>query len=152
MKKVVSYAFFRSEHSEYESERCGEARGRFFVNYFRAIVPAHQSVMPDWEMRIHYDDQVTAMPYWRALCRMETAGLLKLVPCGEAKTFFGSMLWRLKPIWDEGVDVVSCRDVDSLPTPRDKKAVENWLTLNNRMDSRINSPETWMFSMQDSPR
>lgn len=125
--KVYSLAFFRHEASAYESPRCGASQGRFFVNYIRAIVRAQCAVYPDWEMRIHHDDRVTQYEYWKAMERMEAAGLFKLIYAGKAHTLCGSMLWRMSPAWDQGVEAFICRDVDSLQTPRERLAVERWL-------------------------
>lgn len=124
MTNVVSYAFFRSDASGYESERAGAARGIFFVNFLRNLVRAHHAVWTGWELRIHHDDRVKAFPYFKALERMATAGLLKLVDCGKAETLCGSMLWRMLPIWDKEPGHVVCRDVDSLAMPRDRVMVE----------------------------
>lgn len=127
MKKLVSYSFFRHKDSAYESERCGESRGIFFVNYLRAIVRAHHSVYPDFELRIHHDDLAMQFEYWKALRRMADAGLLTLHFMGKAQYLCGSMVWRMAPIWDSSVSVVLCRDVDSLSTMRERMAVERWM-------------------------
>jgi hypothetical protein len=105
MMNVVSYSFFRSEHSGYESANAGVARGIFFLNFIRVLVRAHWAVWgEDWQLRIHHDDRVQEFPCFKALQRMEAAGLLKLVDCGKAETLCGSMLWRLRPVWDPEVE------------------------------------------------
>lgn len=125
--RVVSYSIFRHKDSTYESERCGVARGIFFVNYLRAIVRAHHSIYPDFELRFHYDDRAMQWKYWKAMSRMADAGLLTLHFMGQSKYLCGSMVWRMAPIWDSSVSVVLCRDVDSLSTPRERKAVDRWI-------------------------
>lgn len=127
MKRVVSYSFFRHQKSAYEHPNCGEAQGRFFVNYLPTLVRAHHAVWTGWELRIHHDDRVRDFKYFRALEHMDRVGLLKLVSCGEAKTLCGAMLWRLKPLFDMEVEYVVCRDVDSLPMPRDRRMVEEFI-------------------------
>lgn len=127
MKRVISYAFFRHSASAYESPRCGEAQGKFFVNYIRAIVRGHHAVFPDWEMWIHHDDRVTQYPYWKAMERMAERGLFRLLYVGKAETLCGSMLWRMIPVWNLDVSLVLCRDVDSFPTPRERKAIGRWI-------------------------
>ena len=133
--KVASYSFFRDAASAYESERCGASRGIFFVNYVRAIVRAHHSVYDDWQLRIHHDDRVMEFPYWKAMERMEQAGLMCLIPMGPSASLCSSMAWRLRPIWDEAVSHVICRDIDSLPTPREAKAVERWANSGHAIHS-----------------
>lgn len=124
--RVCSYSFFRHDNSAYEHPNAGEARGRFFVNFLRVLVRAHHACFSGFELRIHHDDRVREMPYFKALERMHDAGLLRLVAMGEAKTLCGGMLWRMLPADDDDVEAVVCRDVDSLPMPHDRRAVEEW--------------------------
>lgn len=124
---IVSYSFFRHDASGYESANAGVARGIFFLNFIRCLVRAHHAVWDGWELRIHHDDRVREFPCFRDLQRMQEAGLLRLVDCGKAETLCGSMLWRMKPLFDEQADYVVCRDVDSLPMPRDKAMVIDWI-------------------------
>ena len=148
---VYSLAFFRSEFSAYESPRCGASQGCFFVNYIRAIVRMHPAVYPDWQMRIYHDDRVTQYPYWKAMERMQEAGLFKLIYAGTAHTLCGSMLWRLMPAWDPEVKYVLCRDVDSLQTPRERKAVDRWIASGKPVsalhDSQSHSSSALMGGM-----
>jgi len=125
--RYVSYSFFRHEASAYESERAGAARGRFFVNYLRSLPRAHWSVYSDLKLVIHHDERVKEYPYFKAIQAMEREGLLELVPMGEAKTLTGSMLWRMKAIFRKDAEIVLCRDLDSLSTPRERIAVERWI-------------------------
>lgn len=124
---IVSYSFFRHAASNYESERCGEARGVFFVNFLRALVRAHHFCWGGWQLRIHHDGLAMQFPYFRALQIMQARGLLRLVDCGPAETLCGSMLWRMKPVWEDETEYVACRDVDSLPMPRDRRMVEEFV-------------------------
>ena len=127
MKNVYSLAFFRSDQSGYESERAGASQGRFFLNMLPMVVHAHSVTFPDFELRIHHDDRVMEFEYFHAMEEMNAEGLLRLVPMGPAKRLCSSMLWRLCPIWDEDVEYVVCRDVDSLPMHRDRKMIQDFM-------------------------
>lgn len=127
MKKVISTSFFRHEASEYEQPEAGEGRGRFFVNYLRSFIRAHTYVFPDWEWRIHHDERVKEYSYFRCLQRFESEGLCRLVPMDTAQYLTGSMLWRLVPCWDKDIGIVAFRDLDHLPTPREYRAVMQWV-------------------------
>lgn len=129
---VYSIAFYRATMSEYEQPEAGAGRGNYFRNYVRAVVRAFHSVWPDWSLWIHHDERVKEFPEFALLQRYQGAGLLRLVPMGEAKTLTGSMLWRLWPAFDGApVDRILCRDIDSLPQPRERKAVERWLQVSS---------------------
>lgn len=127
MKPIYSLALFRSEHSAYEKPEAGAGRGVFFKGYLPALMRSFRSVYRDWELVIHHDNRVLEWEYFRVLEAMHARGLLRLVPKGTAWTLCGSMMFRLCPIFEEGADVVLCRDVDSLPTPRDRRAVDKWI-------------------------
>lgn len=126
MTRAASYSFFRHPAANYESERCGASRGVFYANFLPALVRAHQACFKGWELRIHHDDRVREQGYFRVLEEMARRGMLRLVPMGAAETLCGAMLWRMKPLWDDAVTHVICRDIDSLPSVRERKAVDKW--------------------------
>jgi hypothetical protein len=132
---VFSVAFFRNWASPYESERAGAGRGVFFVNYLRSLVRNHWAVWPDWQLIIHHDDKAMEFPYWKCVEKMADKGLLKISYMGEAKQLCKAMLWRMIPIWNLGVDRVLCRDLDSLSTPRERRAIEKWIASNKAVSS-----------------
>lgn len=133
--KVFSVAFFRNWASPYESERAGAGRGVFFVNYLRSLVRNHWAVWPDWQLIIHHDEKAKAFPYWKCVERMADKGLLKLCFMGEAKQLCHSMLWRMIPAWNLSVDYLLCRDLDSLSTPRERRAIEKWIASGKAVSS-----------------
>lgn len=125
VKIIHSLAFFRSQHSAYESERCGVARGIFFDNFVKPLLAAHRAVWgKDAELVVHHDNRAMELPSFRLLTSASERGELRLVFCGEAVTLCGAMMWRLRPIYEEGVDWVVCRDLDSLPMHRDRSMIE----------------------------
>jgi hypothetical protein len=126
---IYSVAFFRSDASAYESERAGAGRGVFFVNYLRSLVRAFWIVYgPDgWRLEIRHDDRVREFAYFKALERMQDAGLLKLIPKGPVPSLCGGMLWRMDPLWEPETKYLLCRDLDALPTFREKRAVNRWI-------------------------
>lgn len=139
--RVVSIAFYRDFNSAYESERAGAGRGVFFVNYLRSLVRAHYAVYPDFQLWIHHDELAREFPYFKVLERMQERGLLKLIPMGPSEALCKSMMWRLLPIWNLSVDVVLCRDLDALSTPRERRAIDKWLA-SDRAISALHDSES----------
>lgn len=119
--KVFSLALFRHGASGYETPNCGTSQGRFFGNFMPWVVRAFLASFGTayWQLRIHHDDRLDTVPYGPTLRKLHTAGVLKLVDMGVAQTLCGSMLWRLQPLFEPDVELVACRDVDSMPMPRD---------------------------------
>lgn len=133
--KVFSCAFFRNAHSPYESERAGEGRGKFHSNYLRSIVRNHWAVWPDWQLIIHHDEKAREFPYWKCIEKMADKGLLKIHFMGEATKLCEAMLWRMIPCWNVDAEIVLCRDLDALSTPRERRAIEKWLASGKAVSS-----------------
>jgi hypothetical protein len=127
LRKIVSYSYFRSPTSVYEQVSRGKKRGFQFAQFMPMLVRAHHAIWSGFEMRIHHDKSVRALPYWPVLEELHARGKLALVDCGDAEALCCSMLWRLKPAFEEEDAIVVCRDVDSVPMPRDRRAVEEWM-------------------------
>lgn len=129
MKRVVSLAYFRHSASHYESDKtCSpEDVGKVFERYLPAIIRAHWAIWRGWELRIHHDDRVMEMPYWPTLEALDQCGLIKLIPMGAAHRLCMSMLWRMTPCYMSDVEYVLCRDIDYIPQPKDRRAVEEFI-------------------------
>jgi hypothetical protein len=100
-----------------------------YWNGFEALVKGHHAVWPGWEMRIHYDDSIAGNPYQLLAYHLDVEGLIRLVHAGErcGERMARGMLWRMKPIWSEQVEVCVCRDADAVPVIADRWAVEEFI-------------------------
>lgn len=131
MRRVISYAYFRNDASVYEKPNRKFRRGRQFVQFLPLLVRGHHAIWPDWTLRIHHDERIHELPYWDCLKRMEREGLLELHQFfpGTPRTLcgIGGMLERLRPAFEVGSEYVLCRDIDSIPTPRDRAAVDDFI-------------------------
>ena len=126
--KIVSLSFFRDQASQYEIEACGENRGRFFSNFMPSLIRAWWAVWgSEWSLEIAHDDRVKELNSWPLLLELERRSLIRLRDFGVSQTLCGSMLERMHPIYQDGVEVVVCRDIDSLPMHRDKVMVEQFI-------------------------
>ncbi len=113
-KRVISLAIF------------GE--GGYWA-YLPAYVRAHHILFPGYELRIHHDEAIYRMPYGAELHGLQARGLVKLVFMGsrQGQGKCEKMLWRLAPAWDPEVEYVFARDVDGLPTWRERCATEEFI-------------------------
>ena len=108
MQVIFSHSLFGVDH------RCWES-------LFPAILWHHQVRPRDWTLRIYHDTTVGAHPLYNGLQKLEEAGFLqlRLVPTAPLTL---AMLWRMKPLWEDGDAVVFCRDLDSLPSAKESRA------------------------------
>jgi hypothetical protein len=118
MNFVASYALFGNHVSH--------GTRQFYWDHLPSLVRAHHHFFGGWELRIHVDST------WkedrsRLLQAYNDGGLLNMVYCEENKACCRSMLWRMRPAWDLDVSYVICRDIDSMPCPKDALAVKQWI-------------------------
>ena len=97
----------------------------FVTNY----VLAHHALFLGYALRIHHDEHLYHANGGDVLLGLARRGLVELVyiPSRPGQGKCERMLHRLLPAWDPAVEVVICRDVDSLPTWRDRSAVEEFV-------------------------
>lgn len=118
-KKVISLSLFNGD---------SESGARYW-KALPGFVRAHHTLFPRFELRIHHDETIDAAPYGTALKRLAEHDLLKLVPVpsrprqGKCER----MLHRLMPAWDLEVEYVFSRDVDSIPTWRERCLAEAFI-------------------------
>lgn len=121
-KRVVSLSIF-NDH------RFGAEFWRKMPEYVTNFVLAHHALFPGWELWIHHDEHLFHSNAGDVLCGLERRGLVKLVymPSRPEQGKCERMLHRLAPAWDPDVAYVACRDVDAIPTWRDRQAVEEFI-------------------------
>jgi len=116
--RIVSYALF-TNHPEY-------GHRPLYWQCIPGVVRAHHNLFPGWEMRVHHDSSVD-QPCGALLRGYADAGLVTLRYVEENVATCRSMLWRMRPCWDADADYVLCRDIDSLPSVKDRLAVEEFI-------------------------
>lgn len=115
MKKIVSIAVF-GETDKYQQ-------------YLPAFVRAHLNLFPlneDWRLRIHVGKEVMTGPRGAFLRKLGAAGLVELAPMSPAP-LTRAMLWRMAPVFEDGVDYVFSRDLDACPMPRDRAVCDQFI-------------------------
>ena len=81
------------------------------------IYMANRLLRPTFSMRFLFASDATATPGYRLAGRLADADhavevLVESAPYRELEP----TLWRFRPIWEQGVDVLFSRDMDSIPT------------------------------------
>lgn len=115
---VISYSLF-GNHVTWGTRQ-------FYWDFLPALVRAHHNIYPGWELRIHVDSTFRD-PRSNFLCALNDAGLANVRYVEENLQVCRSMLWRMRPLWEAGIDYVLCRDIDSLITLRDRRATEMFI-------------------------
>lgn len=129
MRRVISYAYFIHEASIYNKPERNAKRYLQFVQFLPMLVRAHHVIYPGWEFRIAFDKTVMTLPYWDVLVKLSEENLITLSDMPDTHTLcgVGGMLERFRPAFSDGNAIVLSRDIDSIPTPRERRATEEWL-------------------------
>ena len=115
MNKVISIALFGA--------------GDQYSRYLGAFVRAHLTLFPiaeGWRLALHVDD-VNCCGFATALGNRD---ILDVVRMEEEPVRTRAMLWRMVPIFRSETnipDYVFCRDLDALPTPRDRVCCDRFI-------------------------
>ena len=117
--RILSYALFHHERSNRE-------RGHF-SRFLPVVLRAARACYPSWKIVIHHDDGLDGDPYGKVLRKLHAAGVIELVDCGPSPGIAHSALWRLLPLWRVDAEYVASRDLDSVSTPRERCAVEEFI-------------------------
>ena len=114
--KVISYSLFG--YNKERQENCF-----VFADYLRGLsvnIRLARVLYPDYVVRLHTDNST-----YDGLKHIFDRLPIDIVICEDAE-LTKAMLWRMKPLYDNNVDIVLCRDLDSPLTYRERQAVRYW--------------------------
>lgn len=123
---VVSYSIFGNKEEYYKG--------------IDIIVIAHEAIYKNLELWLYHDDSLIKHKYYPKLLKSQELGKIKLITFENDKALTRSMLWRMLPLFEKEVDWCFCRDIDSIPMPRDYAAITE----------AINSTADFHFIYDDS--
>lgn len=124
---IASYSLFRAPQPLYWRQDATEDRLSGYARFLPVLIRAHHTLWPGFELRLHHDEHARRHPYFPALLTLRDAGLIRLVPCGEATALTLAMLWRMKPLFEEPDALVLTCDLDSLPLLRLRRCVDEFM-------------------------
>lgn len=112
---IISYALFGYNQKNEGFDFNTYLRG-FMIN-----VRLARLIYPDFQIRLHLDKNT-----YTAFKSLFDSLPIQLEILNE-EPLCKAMLWRMKPLFDENVEVVLCRDLDSPITYREAQAVKYWM-------------------------
>ena len=120
--KVISYALFGFNKAR--EKDCFD-----FNSYLRGLainLRLARLLFPEWKVRLHIDEaSYNGFQRYFELLQHPHSDILQISICREAE-LTKAMLWRMKPAFDNEVELFICRDLDSPLTYRDAQAVKQW--------------------------
>lgn len=131
-QKIIGYALYGKGHLFYYN----------FVNLVKTV----KRLLPDWSLRVYYDDTIDLDIKCKIECleNQDSKDLIDNVDfCNINKlpvrnslnetwsgSFMHAMMWRWLPLGDSFVDVFSSRDLDSHLIQREVDAMNDWFLSN----------------------
>lgn len=117
MDKVVSIALFGT--------------GEGYAEYVSTFVLAHANLFPKsegWRLYLAVIDAKLSTSVKKVIGRLCSAGLLEFEVHPPAP-LCKAMLLRMSPAFQHGSDFVFCRDLDSIPMPRDRACCDEFIRV-----------------------
>lgn len=131
-QKIIGYALY--------------GKGRLFYYNFVNLVKTAKKILPDWNLRVYYDDSIDHDIKCKIECIKDensndlidnvdfcNINQLPVKNSFDEKwsgSYMHAMIWRWLPIGDNFVDVFSSRDLDSHLIQREVDAVNDWFSSN----------------------
>jgi len=125
--KLISFSLF-SHNDDIKSFET-------FLEYFSINIRAYKVLFPSWKIYLHLEDKMYDL-YKEYFDFLKENDIIDF-SIKKGKTLCENMLWRMETIGD----YVISRDVDSLPTYRERQAVEIWIRNNTLMHSISDNKE-----------
>ena len=127
MANCISQSLFGFDKSY---ENCYDFKS--YIRYFSLNLRMYRILFPFWKVHLTLDEETYNSPYKELFDYYVKFGelIITVLPRTELCKM---MLYRMYPIFlqeTEGVqayDRIICRDIDSLPTYRERQAVEYWI-------------------------
>ena len=117
MSNLLSYSLFEPKilplHRTHD--RWLRNKDRYWYN-IPALVVINKILHPDYKMRIYISENVWDNPKSKIFNSLEAIGNLEIKTIKIDYKNTEPSVWRMMPLWDFDVDVVHCRDIDSVPT------------------------------------
>ncbi len=119
--KAISYSLFGFNQ---RNENCFS-----FDSYLRGLMLClrfNRLIYPEWKT-ILQTDRSTYAAFQNIFSPLEEKELLIIEKNPDGAQLCEAMLWRLKPLFDDGITHLLCRDLDSVATYRERQAVQYWV-------------------------
>ena len=128
MKKVIGLAVFGEKNS--------------YAQYLATSIRAYLTLFPNFEVWIHHDEHFDSFGYAKTLKILSRKEIVRLVPMATRPTQgkCENMLWRLFPAWTFDVSYIFSRDLDALPTWKERSAVEEFISSDFETHTIIDNP------------
>lgn len=111
MKKIISYVLF-GNHSRYWSN----------LSYLLLV---NSAVYPDFISRFYVHVDCQDNPFLVMLKEAEAkTGKVEVIMCDDISEGTKLTAWRLKPLWEDDIEIMLCRDADYHINKFERKAVE----------------------------
>lgn len=117
--KRIAYSLFKAGAQPFEM--------RSYIRGFYFNARMNKMIYPDWRTHLEVDGAIYAEYQGLFDWLVANNGLSLNVIQEENIPLCRGMLWRMKPIFTEGVTHVLCRDTDSITTYREALTVQEWL-------------------------
>ena len=132
MKKVLSYCFFEPKvlptHRFWDKDF--DKQNRYYYNV-PSVIMCNNLLFPEYTTRIYVTSNTFNNPLSQIFKLTSFKDLnLEIVELDIMYELTEPTIFRMQPVWEDGVDIVHTRDIDSVPT----EAEYRYLTVFEKLD------------------
>lgn len=119
-RKIISYTLFKQkvDYSHREWDDYKDDPDRYWYN-IPSLVLANKILYPDFTTRIYVSEDITNHKFYGLLERFQEKYNFELAVIHEEYDSHDAALWRMMPLWNNNVETLLSRDIDSIPNEQE---------------------------------
>lgn len=128
--KVISYCLFDTVDMNQRNHRGWDIFKNDLHRYWYNI-PAmyiiNSIIYKEFETRVYISESITNHEIYPLLTELSKNDNFKIIKIDLKYNNTEPTMWRMMPYWDDNVEIVLCRDIDSLPSINEIKATKTFI-------------------------
>ncbi len=125
---TFSFSFFTPRDNERYDRKLKIENQNWYARYFPILIPLLIELFRNCKIIIYHNDALYNSFYANVLVELDKKNIIRLIPVYETPEVCIGMLWRMKVLWDAETKYVFIRDLDAMPTPRERVMIDQFLT------------------------
>lgn len=122
---ILSYSLFapKQNHSHIRTWDKFYSNDRYWVN-IPAILIIYKNIFPDIKIKFYISPNITQHPLFDMLNDFSKEGLCEIIIINREYHNTEPAFWRYIPVFEKQDDIILCRDIDSIPSITEFRALD----------------------------
>ena len=151
---AISYSLFETKNIHQRSHRDWDQHweeiNRYWYN-IPALYIINSLLYKEFQMNIYVSNTIKNHKLYDLLEELNKEDNFNLIEVDKEYSNTEPTMWRMIPFWEKDIDIILCRDLDSLPTISEVKTTKQFIASkfsihNIRSHNNHNNIETMMMA------